>query len=48
MLNSELILKAGVKHKRAMCAMHSEYLLKVLAAFIEGYVHDFSVGFKVF
>ncbi|UGA57348.1 hypothetical protein [Vibrio sp. VB16] len=43
MLKSETTLKASVKHKRAMCAMDSEYLLKVLQAFIDGDVHDFSV-----
>ena len=32
MLKSETTLKASVKHKRAMCAMDSEYLLKVLAS----------------
>ncbi|MDF5507225.1 ISAs1 family transposase, partial [Vibrio parahaemolyticus] len=32
MLKSETPLKASVKHKRAMCAMDSEYLLKVLAS----------------
>ncbi|SBO12197.1 Transposase DDE domain protein [Vibrio mediterranei] len=30
-LKSETTLKASIKHKRAMCAMDSEYLLKVLA-----------------
>lgn len=32
MLKSETTLKASIKHKRAMCAMYSEYLLKVLAS----------------
>ncbi|MEZ9455661.1 ISAs1 family transposase, partial [Vibrio sp. 10N.222.54.C3] len=32
MLRSEVTLKASIKHKRAMCAMDSEYLLKVLAS----------------
>ncbi|MDE1344951.1 ISAs1 family transposase, partial [Vibrio aestuarianus] len=32
MLKSETTLKASIKHKRAMCAMDSEYLLKVLAS----------------
>lgn len=31
MLKSETTLKASVNHKRAMCAMGSEYLFKVLA-----------------
>ncbi len=30
MLKSETTLKASIKHKRAMCAMDPEYLLKVL------------------
>ncbi|WP_081324574.1 ISAs1 family transposase, partial [Vibrio cyclitrophicus] len=32
MLKSETTLKASIKHKRAMCAMNCEYLLKVLAS----------------
>jgi predicted transposase YbfD/YdcC len=32
MLKSETTLKASIKHKRAMCVMDSEYLLKVLAS----------------
>ncbi|PMN96656.1 transposase [Vibrio sp. 10N.222.55.C12] len=32
MLKSETTLKASIKHKRAMCAMSCEYLLKVLAS----------------
>lgn len=32
MLKSEMILKASIKHTRAMCAMDSECLLKVLAS----------------
>ncbi|EPU1457787.1 ISAs1 family transposase [Escherichia coli] len=32
MLKSETTLKTSIKHKRAMCAMDSEYLLKVLAS----------------
>ncbi|AWB01064.1 glycosyl transferase [Vibrio harveyi] len=32
MLKSETTLKANVKHKRAMCTMNSDYLLKVLAS----------------
>ncbi len=32
MLKSETTLKASVKHKRAMCTVYSEYLLKVLAS----------------
>ncbi|PMM14356.1 hypothetical protein BCT61_17830 [Vibrio breoganii] len=32
MLKSETTLNASVKHKRAMCAMDSEYLLKVLVS----------------
>lgn len=32
MVKSETNLKASVRHKRAMCAMDSEYLLKVLAS----------------
>lgn len=32
MLKSETMLKASVKYKRAMCAMDSEYILKVLAS----------------
>lgn len=32
MLKSETTLKASIKHKRAMCAMDPEYLLKVLGS----------------
>ncbi|UPR49124.1 glycosyl transferase [Vibrio cyclitrophicus] len=32
MLKNETTLKASIKHKRAMCAMNCEYLLKVLAS----------------
>lgn len=32
MLKSETTLKASIKHKRAMCAMDSEYLLKALGS----------------
>ncbi|TXZ26038.1 glycosyl transferase [Vibrio cholerae] len=32
MLKSETTLKASIKHKRAMCAMEPEYLLKVLVS----------------
>ncbi len=32
MLKSETTMKASIKHKRAMCAMNPEYILKVLAS----------------
>nr|PMH79898.1 glycosyl transferase [Vibrio sp. 10N.286.48.B7] len=32
MLKNETTLKASIKHKKAMCAMDSECLLKVLAS----------------
>lgn len=32
MLKSETSLTASIKHKRAMCAMDSEYFLKVLGS----------------
>ena len=43
MLKSETTLKASIKHKRAMCAMDPEYLLKVLGSL---YLRECSLFFR--